>query len=95
MSIFKAYRESNTPHLQNDPHSFQKVLRERWIKFIIRWILTLILYIVFWNTALVRWSLLLVLPLELINLVYLLKAPGLFQVKQEKKENETIEEIAS
>ena len=82
MSNFNAYSESNTPHLQNDPNSFQKALRKRWIKSIIRWILTLILYIVFWNTAWIRWSLLLVLPMALINLGYLLKAPSLFKLKK-------------
>ena len=47
---------------------FQKTLRKRWIKSIIRWVLTIILYVVFWNKEWVRWSLWIILPMALINL---------------------------
>ena len=61
---------------------FQKAMRKRWIKSIIRWILTIILYIVFWDKEWVRWSLWIVLPMALINLGYMLLAPRLFQAKK-------------
>jgi|GEM_PF-1918938 len=67
---------------KSDPEIFQKTLRKRWIKSIIRWILTLILYFVFWEKAWVRQSLWIVLPLALINAGFLLFAPRLFQAKR-------------
>ena len=64
---------------------FQKALRKRWIKSIIRWILTIILYIVFWDKEWVRWSLWIILPLALINLSFMLVTPRLFKGKQNKQ----------
>ena len=82
MSNFSDYRKTQSLDFSSAPLVFQKALRKRWIKSIIRWILTLILYVVFWDKAWIRWSLWIVLPMSLINLGYLLMAPRLFQNKK-------------
>ena len=82
MSNFSDYRKTQSLDFNSEPLIFQKALRKRWIKSIIRWILTLILYVVFWDKAWVRWTLWLILPMALINLGYLLMAPRLFQNKK-------------
>ena len=82
MSNFSDYRKTQSLDFNSELLVFQKALRKRWIKCIIRWILTLILYIVFWDKEWVRWTLWVILPMALINLGYLLMAPRLFQNKK-------------
>ena len=82
MSNFSDYRKTQSLDFNSESLVFQKALRKRWIKSIIRWILTLILYVVFWDKAWVRWTLWVILPMALINLGYLLMAPRLFQNKK-------------
>ena len=82
MSNFSDYRKTQSLDFNSEPLVFQKSLRKRWIKSIIRWILTLILYVVFWDKEWVRWTLWVILPMALINLGYLLMAPRLFQNKK-------------
>ena len=86
MSNFNEYLKTESPDLDIEAVLFQKALRKKWIKSIIRWILTIILYIVFWDKEWVRWSLWIVLPMALINLGYMLLMPHFFQQKKAQTE---------
>lgn len=51
--------------------TMQPSLRGRWTRLVIREMLTVALYIIFWKYAWVRWSLWVVVPLVLLNLLIL------------------------
>src|SRR5688572_9897444 len=58
--------------------------RKKWLFWAVRTILTVVLYIVFWEHTWVRWTLLVTVPLSLFSLFAVLGMPYLLKRKIER-----------
>ncbi len=66
--------------------------RKRLIAYVIRTILTIVIYVVFWETEWVAWTLVVVVPMNLFSLIMIFAGPIMLRQKAEKIK-ETLNEV--
>lgn len=71
--------------------------KKKLVLWSIRTVLTIVLYIIFWKYSWVRWSLVVSIPLSVLNLAMIIAYPYIFKRKMEKVKQriESLEKLST